>query len=175
MSKKKKMLKSMKDAQKALMVKIEIGDFIYEFERDVFDLNNTNIAILNEQICKIPGAVAFIVEAHGEAERALDKKKMSFEIWKGERISKYFNDPKEYKSEQAKTYALMKAFPKEYVEAEEELQQLRKLVRVLKAYEKGIDAKLQLAQTMSANIRTERDAITRDYDKHPHGKPSGSL
>lgn len=165
----------MKNAQKALMLKVEIGDFIYEFEANVFDLDNRNIGILNEQICKIPGSVAFIIEAHGEAERALEKKKMMFEIWKGERFVKYFSDPKEYKSEQAKLYALMKVYPKEYAEYENALTDLRKLVRVLKAYEKGIDAKLQLAQTLSANIRVERDAHTRDYDKNPSGRPSGRL
>lgn len=172
---KRKLVKSMRDAKKALMLKIEIGDFIYEFEADVFDIDNRNIGILNEQISKIPGFVAFIIEAYGEAERALEKKKLVFEIWKGQHVVKYFNNPKDYKSDQSRIYALMKSFPKEYAEFENELMDLKKLVRVLKAYEKGIDAKLQLAQTMSANIRVERDSYSRDYDKNSVGRPSGSL
>lgn len=160
----------MKEAKKFLMLKVEIGEIVYEFEKDMFDLNQNNLGILNEQICKIPGYVAFVVEAHSEAEKQLAKKETQFEVWVAQRIVKYFSD-KEFKAEKDKMNNLIASFTKEYNDFRDDIYELKKLVKVLDAYRKGIDAKLQLAQTLSANTRIERDGISRNYDKHTDAFP----
>lgn len=170
---KKQTIKSMANAKKALMLKVDIGELAYEFESDIFDLDNVNMGILNEQITKIPGLTAFVGEAHAEAERVLARRELEFDVWKAKQLTTFFADSKTYKSETDKLNNLKSKFSKEYVEHESEVLELRKLTRVLRVYEKGIQAKLELAQTMSANIRTERDAYTRNYDKG--NTPSGQL
>lgn len=167
----KQLVKDMKDAKKALHLSLDIGNITYKFDPDVFDLDHVNLPNLSEQIGKIPGHVGYIIEAVGEAEKYLAEMENKFEIWKAQNIVKFFVD---LKAEKDKLNNLISSKPDEYNEFESKVQDARKIVAVLKAYSKGIEAKFQLAQTLSANIRVEADANRRNYDKSNSGS-SGSL
>jgi hypothetical protein len=161
---KKKAIKTMANAKKALCLSINIGKINYKFNSDIFDLSSRSIPFLSDQIADIPGHVAFVIEAHGEAEKVLAKAITSFDVY----IAKEFSKMKESdrkKTEVAKGNILKGKKSEEYLERADEITELRKLVRILDAYRKGIDAKLQLAQTLSANLRTERESYRRDYNK----------
>lgn len=162
---KKQLVKCIRDAKDALILSIKIDDVEYKFDSNIFDLNSSNIGMLNGQICDIPGHIAFIGTVYSEAEKYLARKELAFDIWKSNKLITYFGDNKIFKSETDKLNNLKKSYAKEYVEKEEELQDIRRLVKILKTYERGMDAKMQLAQTMSANIRSERESYYRDYDK----------
>lgn len=158
----KQLVRDMKQAKQSLHLKVAVGKVLYEFDPDVFDLDHVNLPNLSEQISKIPGHIGFIVEAVGEAEKYLASVELKVESWIGVQISQFYSD---YKTDKAKVYQLMTDKPEEYHKNMEELAEAKKLISIFKAYSKGMESKYQLAQTLSANIRREKDANERDYDK----------
>jgi hypothetical protein len=172
----RKTIKSMLDAKKALLLSIDIGEINYKFEADMFDLDSRSIPNLSDQIAKIPGYVAFVIEAHGQAEKELAKAQVSFEIWWAKQMNKLDeSDSKKAEEKQKKIIMANQSACSEVIKRSEEIAELKKLVRVLDAYRKGIDAKLQLAQTLSANIREERESYRRKYDKDGKREGRGKL
>ena len=155
----RKQIKRMREAQKSLQLKLVIGDYQYEFEADMFNLNQHNLPTLSEQITKIPGNIAFIVEAHAEVNKNLHRLETEFEMWQAVTSNKYFADER---YEKTKISMTMTRFHKEWVEYTSKIRAAKKLLGVLKAYEKGMDAKYQLAQTLCANLRAERESWERE-------------
>lgn len=159
----------MTDAKKSLHINLDIGAVKYKFDKDVFDLDHVNLPLLSDQISKIPGHVGFIVEAVGEAEKYLASMESKFEMWIALQTTRFYSD---LKTEKAKLQQLIVEHADDYTKFETAVQEAKKIAYILKAYQKGIDAKLQLAQTLSANIRVEKDANIRNYDK---GSTKGNI
>jgi hypothetical protein len=156
-----KKLKSMRKAKEALLLKCDIGKAKYEFLATMFDLDINNIGKLNTQIVDIPGHIAFVNQAQGDAERWLSSCETEFALWKAGK-SKFYAD---LKSETAKLNAMQLDNAKEWSNYCLAIQEAERMVRILKGYKEGLSAKLQLAQTLSANIRLERESYTRKMDK----------
>lgn len=158
---------SMQSAKKSLLLSLNIGEISYKFEADMFDLDSRSIPNLSDQISKIPSYVAYVIEAHGQAEKELAKKSTSFDVWLAKEFIKLSagSDKKIAETAKRNLVAGNKGTSKKYEEKLDEITELKKLVSVLNAYRKGMDAKLQLAQTLSANMREERESYRRDYDK----------
>lgn len=165
----KRKIKSMLNAKKALQLSIDIGDLTYKFMSDMFDLDSRSIPNLSDQIADIPGHVAFVVEAHSEADKELAKAQASFDFWIACKIGG-FSHEEDRMSEAKQKNLVLQRNKKVYEKRYNEIIDLRKLVKVLDAYRKGLDAKLQLAQTLSANIREERESYRRDYNKSNKNK-----
>lgn len=158
---------SMLDAKKALLLSLSIGEVNYKFKAEMFDLDSRSIPNLSDQIADIPGHVAYVIEAHGQAEKELAKVSTSFEIWLAKEYIKLSEKSEKKVAETAKRNLVAggRTTSKLYNDKMDEITELKKLVSVLNAYRKGMDAKLQLAQTLSANMREERESYRRDYDK----------
>lgn len=163
----KKLEKTLKGVKDILQGSIRVGDDKYIFATDIFDLDRRNLAELNEQIIRIPGNVAYVVEAHGRAEDYLARTQALFDFWFARMANQFCSDSKEFRSESGKHTFLQghATTTKKYIEYKDEILAAKKVASTLKAYREGMTAKLQLAQTLSANIRTERDSYARDYDK----------
>ncbi len=172
----KKTVKSMVDAKKALLLSIDIGEINYKFDADLFDLDSRNIPNLSDQIAKIPGHIAFVIEAHGQAEKELAKVQVSFDIWWAKEMSKLHESDAKKSDTKQKNIVMASIGKCKVIEGKEsEIAEHKKLVRVLDAYRKGMEAKLQLAQTLSANLREERESYRRRYDKAGKRDGSGKL
>lgn len=146
---------TIRKAEKSLLLEVSIDGEVYAFEADMFRLDNSNIGILNEQISEIPSMVAYVGVAHSLAKRWYEREKEAFEMWRAQKMTKYYAD---MKTDKAKENALRTQFGKDYEERYEGVRESAYVVSVLEAYRKGMQARQELSQTMSANIREERTA-----------------
>lgn len=132
---------------------LEIGDEVFEFENDIFDLEDTNLGVLNEQISNIPGFLGYVGMAYGKAEKSAARLSGEFNAWMASKMNLYTSE----KSEGAKKNLVAENFAKEMVKYEHGIQEADYLVRLLKSYYDAVKAKWELSQTLSANIRAERE------------------
>ena len=143
-------------AKKNFIFKIKIGEKTYNFEQHLFDLSDNNIAELNKQISEIPSQIAWTGQVLGEAEAWLSGLKTAFDLWKSARMST--NDYQNEKSEKAKEQRVKEDFSKEWDKHAAKVTEAEKIVRILKSYQAGVEAKHSLSQTLAANQRAERDS-----------------
>jgi len=163
----RKLKKSRRQAEKSVKrAKAELADFEYEvtvngrkfqFQTDLFDLEVHNIGILNEQITAIPASLAYVSQALAEAETVSKRANLDLEIFMAEKMSTY-NDEK---TESAKKTRVQHNYSTEYSAKVDAIREADYMVRVIRGYREGIEAKYQLAQTLSANLRTERESFQR--------------
>lgn len=154
-------------------LKIKIGNRSFEFEKDIFDIPIYNIGGLAHQIQRIATNIAYVGEAIGEADSYLKHVEMEYSVW----YSTTIHDINE-RSDEKKKNALIKKYKVKYLGYHHVIRDAKKLLSILKSYKDGVSAKMQLCQTLSANIRMERDAIYRNYDKPTRmekGEYSGNL
>lgn len=136
-----------------LPLKFKVGNQVIEFPKNLFDLDTNNFSILSDQIAKIPGEIAQVGLAHSEAEKDYRKIKDEFEIWKSERISLFEEGTRS--SEAYKENKVRENYKKEYSEYMSRLREANYIAGILKSYKSSIEAKYQLSQTLSANLRRE--------------------
>lgn len=111
--------------------------------------------MLNEQISDIPANFAYVSQALAEAERIQSQAELDLDLFMAEKMSLYSDE----KTEGAKRAKVLTHFPKEHSAKTTALQEANHMVRVIKGYRDGIESKYQLAQTLSANLRTERESF----------------
>lgn len=134
---------------------MEIGSKKFQFQTDLFDLETQIIGTLNEQISDIPANFAYVSQALAEAERVQAQAELAMDLFMAEKLSLY----SEEKTEGAKRAKVLTHWTKEHTEKSTALQEANHMVRVIKGYRDGMESKYQLAQTLSANLRTERESF----------------
>lgn len=148
----------MKDAKKSLVPQLKFNGNIYKFDIGMFDLSHFNIAELNEQMSNIPTHLAWIGTVLSEAESNLKKIQTVFSIWKADKMAAYTD----LGSEKAKENQLATVFSGAIKKSEKEIREAESNVRILKVYKEGLILKGNLAQTIAANNRAERDAYAKN-------------
>jgi len=123
----------------------------------MFDLDGVNVGILNQQIEKIPASLAQTGVALGEAEREHKRQELALDIWKADRLMAIGAGSK--MTETAKKDTMKSEYSAALIKEEDKVIEAAYLVRLLRSYREGLQAKLQLAQTLSANIRAEGEAF----------------
>lgn len=154
-------MKSNKSPIKKLTLKI--GQETYSFDADLFDLEIHNIGVLNEQIAAIPGHIAWVGQVLGRAERQYESLKTARDVWLLKKLTDYSGE----KSEKAKMALLVKETKGEYDKWESKVADARETCALLEAYKKGMESKFSLSQTISANIRLERESAYYRGQKGP--------
>lgn len=154
---------SLKDLKKFLetikstvVYELKIGDKVYHFDPDMFDLDIQNLGILNEQIARIPGYFAYMGIALSEIEKKCDVLRSSYDFYMAERIAE-FHDAK---TESAKVNKVRQRYKKQLEEKMKEIHENERLLRIVKTYKESLEAKFNLAQTLSANLRDERSKFS---------------
>lgn len=142
---------------------VEIAGEKFSFPPDIFNLEQHNIGILNEQITHLPADIAYVGTAYAKAQQALARKETAVEMWTAEKLLAFDlarddKDKRMFTSEGAKKNAMMVQYGKQYEALHEELADLEYVVNLMKVYKDAIEAKYLLSQTLSANIRMERTA-----------------
>lgn len=142
------------EAKKVLRLSLNVAGKIYKFDPDLFGLEIHNIGQLNEQIAKIPGYIAYVGQVLGEAEKFLAREETARDVWLADKMLSYADE----KSESAKTTKVRTHHKADYTRWQVRAQEAAGVVAMLKAYKSGLDAKFALSQTISANIRLERES-----------------
>lgn len=145
----KKFLETIKSS---LVFEVNIGFNVYYFDPDMFDLDINNLGILNEQISRIPGYFAYMGIALSEIEKKVDVLRSQYDFYVAERIAE-FHDAK---TESAKVNKVRQRYKKQLESKMDEIHESERLLRIIKTYKESLEAKFNLAQTLSANLRDER-------------------
>lgn len=145
----KKFLETIKSS---VVYELKIGDKLYHFDPDMFDLDIQNLGILNEQIARIPGYFAYMGIALSEIEKKCDSMRSSYDFYMADKIAEFFNE----KTESAKVNKVRQRYKKQLQEKMDEIHELERVHRIVKTYKESLEAKFNLAQTLSANLRDER-------------------
>ena len=125
----------------------------YILEKEILCLDNLNLSILNEQISRIAGEFAFIGSLLSKAVRELDEAEIRYKGWRATQLS-LFSD---LKSEKAKETAIINMASGVVSKHECHIADLKYNCEMLRVYKQGIEIKYQLSQTLSANLRAERE------------------
>jgi len=111
---------------------------------------------LSRQAESIPGLLAQCGVALGEAERQLARAEQALSLWMANHLQAVGGDSK--MSETAKRNLMLDRYSEQYQKQADQVTEMSYTVRVLRSYREGVQAKLQLAQTLSANLRRESEA-----------------
>lgn len=141
-----------------LTLEITVAGEVFRFSPDLFDLADRNTSELSMQIAQIPAEIAYVGVALARAEAVAKAMQTEYDVWWSRTCQRFAQD---YKQVNAREAAARNAVPKEYTQRQTALQSAQEKVTLLKNYRSALDAKFQLSQTLSANIRAEREALRR--------------
>ena len=134
-------------------VVIEVRGREYKLQKEMLDLDSVNLGVLNDQIKEIAGYYAYVGTAYADAVLSLRTAENDYKIWFAGQLSIY----SDLKSEKAKDSAIRRDFKTVVCKHETRINELRYDVDILGVYQKGLEIKYQLSQTLSANLRAERE------------------